>query len=467
MKKNQLPYNTMNTEHILRVALYIRVSTEEQVIHGASLQAQEEALVRYAEEQGFKIIRIYRDEGNSARKPALKRPVMQELLEDVKAGKIDRILFIKLDRWFRNVREYHSVQAILDKYNVAWQATMEDYSTASADGRLKVNIMLSVAENESDRTSERIKFVFNSKIARGETVLSDRTSPLGYKTEEINGVRRLVKNPETSEIVEEFFQLAVAYSIAHAARAINSKYNLSRAYKLWRETTQNEIYTGTYRGVENYCEPYITKEDYAYLNDRSKIIRRSPKDRIYLFTGLIKCPRCGRRLNGKYSTSLTTGQEYFYYRCIGKVAGNCSFATVTELKIEKFLVENIRQELENKILTAEATEAAPKARKRKTDTSKLNERLRRINVAYFAEAITDEEYAAQTAEVKQLLEKAKREDAEREKPADLEAIKKFLETDFETIYATLSREDKRRLWRSVIDEIYVEDRRVIGFKPRV
>ena len=86
----------------------------------------------------------------------MKRPVMLQLLEDVKAGKIDRILFTKLDRWVRNVREYHNVQDILEAHNVTWQATLEDYDTMSANGRLRVNIMLSVNESESDWDSERI-----------------------------------------------------------------------------------------------------------------------------------------------------------------------------------------------------------------------------------------------------------------------------------------------------------------------
>lgn len=109
---------------ILRVALYIRVSTEEQAVHGYSLAAQEESLVRYAQDNGYKVVGIYRDEGNSARKPVLKRKVMLQLLDDVKAGKIDRILFTKLDRWFRNVREYHNVQEVLEENHVTWQATL-------------------------------------------------------------------------------------------------------------------------------------------------------------------------------------------------------------------------------------------------------------------------------------------------------------------------------------------------------
>ena len=79
-KQKALPFNAMTTEKILRVALYIRVSTEEQVLHGYSLEAQEEELVRFAAEHHMKVVGIFRDEGNSARKPALKRKVMQELL---------------------------------------------------------------------------------------------------------------------------------------------------------------------------------------------------------------------------------------------------------------------------------------------------------------------------------------------------------------------------------------------------
>ena len=176
-KKAKPPYNVLNPEHVIRIAIYCRVSTEEQVLHGYSLAAQEDALVSYAKENGLKIVKIYRDEGFSARKPIMKRKVMLELLEDVKAGLIDRILFVKLDRWTRNVSEFHSVQQILDRHNVTWQAILEDYNTITADGRLKLNIMLSVAENEADRTSERIRFTRNSRIQKGEAPFASRLCP--------------------------------------------------------------------------------------------------------------------------------------------------------------------------------------------------------------------------------------------------------------------------------------------------
>ena len=135
-------------DNILRVALVPRVSTDEQVRKGDSLDAQEDALVKFATENNMKIVGIYRDEGHSARKPVLKRPIMLQLLEDVKAGKIDRILVTKLDRWFRNIADYYEVQSILDRYKVQWIATEEEYDTTTANGRLALNIKLAIAQEQ-------------------------------------------------------------------------------------------------------------------------------------------------------------------------------------------------------------------------------------------------------------------------------------------------------------------------------
>ena len=105
-----------------RVALYIRVSTEEQALHGLSVEAQTEALDLWAKNSKVKVIDHYIDAGISARKKASKRPDLQRLLADVCAEKIDLVVFTKLDRWFRNIAEYYKVQEILDDHKVAWKA---------------------------------------------------------------------------------------------------------------------------------------------------------------------------------------------------------------------------------------------------------------------------------------------------------------------------------------------------------
>ena len=87
---------------IERCAIYIRVSTAEQMMHGKSLEAQKQYLTNYAKEHNMTVAGVYADEGKTARKELKKRKAIHSLLEDVKAGKIDVIIFWRIDRWFRN-----------------------------------------------------------------------------------------------------------------------------------------------------------------------------------------------------------------------------------------------------------------------------------------------------------------------------------------------------------------------------
>lgn len=464
-----IPYNTVSRDHVIRVALYIRVSTEEQAIHGDSLAAQEESLIAYAKEHNMKIVGIYRDEGNSARKPALKRPVMLELLEDVKEGKIDRILFIKLDRWFRNVREYHKVQSILDEHNVTWQATMEDYNTATADGRLKVNIMLSVAENEADRTAERVKFVLESKRRRKELCFGGGTKPFGYKAEMIDGVRRLVKDPETKPMANDFWDHVRKYnSVRLAGLFVNEKYGLKRRYKTWADMSRTELYTGTHRGVEDFCPAYITHEEWEYLQQSHVKIKKTQRpERVYLFTGLLRCPGCGGTLKATFKTyPKDRSIEYKSYRCNNGKLGMCSYrSNPTEKKIEKYLLQNVKAELEEFILNVEVQGSTKKKKSHVDDIVKLNEEMRRLNTIYRSGNMEDDEYARESADLKKRIAAVKKAEQD-DRPPDLEVLKQFLDSDFESIYNTLSQEDKRRMWRSIISEIHFDGPNITSIKFR-
>ena len=179
--------NNMNdfTKKVEEVALYIRVSTEEQAINGDSLRTQREALTKFALANHYHIYGIYEDDGFSATN--LNRPALQRLLEDVRKNKINRILLTKLDRLSRGVRNYYKVLDVLDAHCVFWQTIFEKYDSSTASGRLHINIMLSVAENESAQTSERIRSVFNNKIHQKE-IISGKI-PIGYKKEEKNPAR--------------------------------------------------------------------------------------------------------------------------------------------------------------------------------------------------------------------------------------------------------------------------------------
>ena len=137
-------------DKILRCAIYIRVSTSEQAMHGKSLQAQQEYLEKYAADHGMSVIGIYADKGQTARKELKKRKAIHDLLRDVQRDKLDIILFWKMDRWFRNVSDFYKVQDILDAHNVRWIAVAEpQMNMETRDGRLNLNIMLSIGDRKS------------------------------------------------------------------------------------------------------------------------------------------------------------------------------------------------------------------------------------------------------------------------------------------------------------------------------
>ena len=181
------------TTKVERCAIYIRVSTAEQMMHGKSLEAQREYLETYAREHNMVVAGVYADEGKTARKELKKRKAIHALLEDVKAGKIDVIIFWRLDRWFRNLSDFYKVQDVLDSHNVRWISTSEPgINMETRDGRLQLNVVLSIGQNEVDTTSERIKFVNESSIRSGKLIFGDANMGYGYKSGIVDGQKRMV-----------------------------------------------------------------------------------------------------------------------------------------------------------------------------------------------------------------------------------------------------------------------------------
>ena len=194
-----------------RIACYIRVSTEEQKLHGISLDAQRDKLQDYADSHQLKIVAWYEDEGVSGRKLIRQRPELQHMLKDAQKGLFDRIIFIKLDRYFRSVAEYYECQKILEIHGVLWTATEEKYDLTTANGRYWVTQKLAMAEYEADQTSERIKLVNEYKVKTGQALAGSQGQGFAYKVETINGVKKVVKDPETAPIVEDI----ISYFLIH------------------------------------------------------------------------------------------------------------------------------------------------------------------------------------------------------------------------------------------------------------
>lgn len=439
---------------IRRVGLYGRVSTEEQALRGFSIEAQVDALKEHCKKNNMKIVDVYLDEGISGAKPPLKRPALKRLLEDVEAGKIDMILFTKLDRWFRSVKEYFKVQDVLDNNKVEWKTIQEDYDTTTANGQMAITIFLAVAQNERDRTAERIKVVLEHKRKNKEACFGGRATPYGYMKEaDKNGKMRLVKDPETQKSVQEFWDILIkSNNLNKAIRHMVNEYGIHKDWKSWKRMTQSDFYCGIHRGVQDYCPSYVTPEEFLKFQER-EVIKGTPSGVVYLFRSLMRCPECGHKLCG--DADRRYGRVNKAYRCAFRGRGCSNHKAVTEIKTEKYLLVNLETHVNNTIAEVEIEAKKPKY---KSDAEKriknLKEQLRRLNVVYMSGNKTDEDYFKEDAEIKLAIAKAEKE-LEISKPRKVDHLKELLETDFRTIYKGLDEEGKQEFWQDLIKEIKV------------
>lgn len=329
---------SQTTQKEIRCAIYIRVSTEEQNLHGLSLPAQRKALTDYAILNGYQIAGFYADEGISARKPMKYRKDLLRLLEDVKKNEIDMILITKLDRWFRNIQDYHVTEEILRKHNCYWKTVFEHYDSSTANGQMVINIMLSVNQAECDRTSERIRSVMEYKRSIGE-ITSGRCACYGYLAKD----RHLVKDPASAPLIEDAYDYYFkVLSIQKTAQYIQIKYG-KRAPSIYqiRQLFRNETYAGIDRDNENYCAPYLTKEQWLFIRRKTPLRTCAGQKAAYLFGSLILCPVCGKNYTGyqkKRRKKDGSDTIKLRYRCPNKNLRH-SCPHVSEEELEHTLLE--------------------------------------------------------------------------------------------------------------------------------
>ena len=212
-------------------AVYIRVSTEDQVRHGISLQAQEEALKNYCKALGYEIFNIYRDEGKSA-KDIAHRPEMVKMLADAELRKFQAIFIYKLDRFSRSLMDLISTIEKLKEWSIDFVSMQDRIETTSANGKLMFHIISAFAEFERNVTSERTRFTMKQKFHNGGMITR---APLGYKL-----INKSLFPTENSYIVQEIYQTYLNNNISLTQLA--KKYNLST--NGLKKVLTNETYLG-------------------------------------------------------------------------------------------------------------------------------------------------------------------------------------------------------------------------------
>lgn len=147
--------------------LYLRVSTEDQVREGFSIPEQKERLEAFCKYNEYEIKEYYIDAGISA-KTGNHRPEFERMIEDGKQGKINMIVAYKMDRLTRSMWDWEGLIDYSKQYDVALAFVSEKIDTSTANGKMYSRIMMSVAQNEIERTSERTKVGLAGAIKEGQ-----------------------------------------------------------------------------------------------------------------------------------------------------------------------------------------------------------------------------------------------------------------------------------------------------------
>lgn len=428
---------------ILRCAIYARVSSEEQARHGLSIEAQLKRLNQWVQDQGYILVGEFVDAGISGGKPIEKRPSMYRLLQAVKDDLVDIVVFTKLDRWFRSLSNYYKAQEILDAHRCAWIACDEDYETLTANGKFKVNIMLSVSQQERERSSERIKTIMEFKKSKGEYCAGNQAAPWGYHV--VN--KHLVKDPETEEACARFWELvASGMPCKTAARHITAEYGVKRSEHGWAWAYNNAIYKGYHDNNPNYCEPYISPEDWDRIHAHPRL-RHPRTDRIYIFTGLIICPHCGKRMHIKTNTS--RGKFYVYYVCPDFTIPRRTH--YREEHLEEKLLDIVFPK--GKRIVVDSVKARNKTTKTsKVTSASLQSKMRRLAETYTDGLISPESYRSQLADLKKQIDNLETAPKSPSKPS-LEKVQHLLQGNPREVYKRLTAAEKQRFWMTIIDHI--------------
>lgn len=460
--KQLLRYQERN--RVIRIAKYARCSSDEQKKNGYTIGDQLGLIDEFADDNELVSVGEYVDEGISATLEISKRKALAQLIRDAKAGKFDIVIFKCIDRFFRNVGEYYECQKQLRAAGVTWVSIEEpDLDPEDPDAAFKINIYLTMAEYEAKKTSKRIKFNNKMRIKNKQVVIGSHCFLFPWTVAGEKRNRHLIKDKENEEMtldVLDFFEKHQSKSATLGY--INIKYGMKMTMATLTNFLTDTLLYGEYKGVPGYVEPYISKERFDRIQDilkRNARVQHSP-NRTFLFSGLLKCPCCHNNLSGNYVKSKGK-YDVYVYRCNASRAQKiCPFSRSTsERKIEKQLLDNLEQYIGNEIIRVETIEEAQPTNVNALKAEKVQAEMDRLNMMFRKGRIEEEEY---DEEYYKLEERLKKLDVTEPPPQrDLDALKGLLETDYRSLYARLTKENKKAFWRSIIREFSIDENKKV------
>lgn len=455
----------------MKTAIYVRVSTDEQAREGYSLAAQEERLRAYALSQDWEVIKLYKDEGRSAKD--LERPELQKMMDDIKSGLIDVVLVYKLDRLTRSVLDLYKLLEEFDKYDVKFKSATEVYDTTTATGRLFITLVAALAQWERENLAERVKMGMLKKVALGEW--SGGTSPYGY---DYKNERFYVIEEEIS-IVKKMFSMARTMGMDSIARELNKQgYRTRKGSEFAGFTVQYIVRNPFYIGKMRYnnerfqvrksldeqqlfdSELIVPVIDEAEFWDLQRILesRKENKGRGktggYYFTSILKCGKCGGPMTG------TVYGNTKYYRCQRKTKGySCLMPNIKEDSIADDILKNLERYITGSLELYNSVEKSSDETKKaiEKELKSTQKQTEKYKLMFINDLIDIEELNMKVTKLrekeKELKHKLRPSIKNKQwSPEDVEEIA----NSFPSIWSISTDEEKKILISTIFDEIIID-----------
>ena len=411
----------------LQTAIYVRVSTEEQVQEGFSVRGQTEKLKSYALLKDWEIYNIYSDEGISG-KNVVDRPAINRLIEDIKNGKVNNVLVFRVDRLTRSTKNLIELVELFEDYECTFNSLTESIDTDTPSGRMFLKIIGIFAEFERENLAVRLKLGFERKVKEGYTLASNNIS-YGYTRKKGEKIQKVYQ--EEARIVKEIFELFVVEnkSMTNIARILNDRNIKTKRGAIWVANKVNKILTNpTYIGKVRYStedknryfeanghhEEIISEETFLQAQEKIKTIKnhfktKRPKEENY-FCGFLVCGKCGMKFTTRRTYYKRKGEEEkvykISYRCRSKSFPSkkiiCENSGANHEKMEMAFINHIDNIAEfTKIENIEIDNEKKEKKQSEHITAieicerkliKLSNKKKRLMEQYVSEEITFEEY---------------------------------------------------------------------------
>ncbi len=322
----------------LRIAGYVRVSSQRQATEGDSLVAQEHEIEQEVEfrkrRENLEVesLEFYVDAGKSAKDQ--KRPQLQRLKRDIAAGKIDLVICFKLDRITRSLKDFVDLWALFAEHNVNVSSLREKFDTSMPTGEAMVQLIMVFAQLERKMTAERTFSIMRDRADRG---LWNGGHVLGYRSMK-DDLGKLEIDAEGAAIVRRLFDSFEELGSAGAVTRRMSDLGIRlptyrtrgdklRGGNLFTKQKvigilRNPIYLGHIHwgdSIKENCHEAIIPQqqfDRVQLQIGKMLVRRmnlkKPKGRVYPLSGLLRC-QCGAHMVGASAHGRT--DVNYYYVC--------------------------------------------------------------------------------------------------------------------------------------------------------